>query len=363
MSPAQKKCRMQDTLYHHLIQPLLFALPAETAHAATLVALRAGLGGGPGVLHDTRLEQELWGLKFPNPIGMAAGFDKHGEVILPLFNLGFGAIELGSITPLAQPGNPRPRVFRDIAADAIINRYGFPSVGVDKFTERVRQLRALTPMPGILGINLGKNKAQTDPIADYLTGMQATYKIADYWVINVSSPNTPGLRDLQQRGVLTQLLAAAQNLRSNIAPEIPLILKISPDLSDENLADVVAVATAQGISGMIVGNTTTTRPGGLDPAFAAQTGGLSGKPLMNLSTRVLREVWRATSGKMPLIGTGGIHSADTAYAKIRAGASLIQLYTGLVYAGSGLIPALFTGLLERLRRDGFTHIREAIGQH
>lgn len=354
---------MQNALYRHVIQPLMFAFPAETAHQITLATLRARMVSGPGVLHDPKLEQELWGLKFYNPIGLAAGFDKHGEAILPLFNMGFGAVELGSVTPLPQPGNPRPRVFRDIAAAAVINRYGFPSIGMEKFSARVRRLRGLVPMPGILGINLGKNKTQNDPVADYLAGMRATHKIADYWVINISSPNTPGLRDLQQRGVLTELLSAAQNLRAEIAPNIPLILKIAPDLSDENLADVISVAAAQQISGMIISNTTITRPPGIDAAFAAQAGGLSGKPLMNLSTRVLREVWRATQGSIPLIGTGGIDSAETAYAKIRAGASLVQLYSGLVYAGPGLIPALFTGLLELLKRDGFDHISEAIGQH
>jgi len=353
---------MQNFLFQQALQPLLFALPAETAHLTTLAALRAGLAGGPGVLHDPRLEQEFWGLKFHNPIGMAAGFDKHAEAVRPLFKLGFGAVELGSVTPLAQSGNPRPRVFRDIAAGAVINRYGFPSVGAETFTARVKALRAAGPLPGVLGINLGKNKLQEDPIADYLSGMRATADIADYWVINISSPNTPGLRDLQHRAALTDLLAAAQNLRAEIAPQIPLLLKIAPDLTDEGMADIVSVATAQHISGLIISNTTLSRPGGLDADFAAQTGGLSGKPLLNLSTRILREVWRATNGAIPLIGVGGIDSAEAAYAKIRAGASLIQLYTGMIYAGPGLIPALFKGLLDLLARDGFSHIREAVGQ-
>jgi len=354
---------MKNLLFQQIMQPMLFAMSAEAAHQATIAALRLGLAAGPGVLSDPRLEQELWGIKFSNPIGMAAGFDKHAEVVSPLFKLGFGAVELGSVTPQAQPGNPRPRVFRDIAAGAVINRYGFPSVGVEKFTERVTRLRAQGPLPGVLGINLGKNKSQDDPVADYLTGMRATAQIADYWIINVSSPNTPGLRDLQQRGALTELLAAAQQLRTEIASHVPLLLKIAPDLTDEALADIVNTSLTQNISGLIISNTTITRPGGLDPAFAAQAGGLSGRPLMNLSTRVLREVWRASGGNIPLIGAGGIDSAETAYAKIRAGASLVQLYTGMIYAGPGLIPALFTGLLDLLARDGFGHLRDAVGQH
>lgn len=353
---------MKDFLFRQFIQPVLFAMPPEAAHQATIIATRLGLAGGEGVLTDPRLRQDLWGLTFPNPIGLAAGFDKHAECILPLFNMGFGAIELGSVTPLAQPGNDKPRVFRDIAAGAVINRYGFPSVGAEEFAKRVRRIRGLTPLPGILGINLGKNKNQDDPIADYLSGMRATHKVADYWVINVSSPNTPGLRDLQQRETLNELLTAAQNLQKEIAPHVPLLLKIAPDLTDEALADIVSVAMARNLQGMIVSNTTLSRPPGIDGIFAQEKGGLSGKPLMNLSTRMLREVRRATNGSIPLIGTGGIDSAETAYAKIRAGASLVQLYTGLVYAGPGLIPQLFQGLLDLMARDGFGHIREAVGQ-
>lgn len=360
-----QKCKMQsltDAFYHHILQPVMFAMPPEMAHKATLLGLRAGLGGGFGVLSDARLSQEIWGLRFPNPIGLAAGFDKHGEAILPLFNLGFGAVELGSVTPLPQAGNPKPRVFRDLASHAVINRYGFPSVGLDAFSARVRAVRGQALMPGILGINLGKNKDQADPIADYLAGMRATHKIADYWVINVSSPNTPGLRDLQQRAILSELLTATQALQTALAPQIPLLLKISPDLSDEHLADLTDVALAKNLQGMIVSNTTLARPGGISPDVAGQVGGLSGRPLMNPSTRVLREVYLATQGKIPLIGAGGIDNAVTAYAKIRSGASLIQLYTGMIYEGPGLIPAIFDGLLSLLKRDGFNSIKDAIGQ-
>ena len=354
--------QFQDLLYRHLVQPIMFAMPGELAHTATLLALRSGLVSGVGVLSDPRLAQEIWGLRFPNPIGLAAGMDKHAEAVLPLFNLGFGAIELGSVTPLAQPGNPKPRVFRDIAAQAMINRYGFPSVGVEKFAARLRRIRGATPMPGILGVNLGKNKNQDDPIADYLAGMRATHKYADYWVINVSSPNTPGLRNLQQRDVLEELLKATQALQAALAPHVPLILKVAPDLTDEALSDIAAVALNQNLQGMIVSNTTLSRPPGLDTEFTKEAGGLSGKPLTNLSTRVLREMRRATSGKVVLIGAGGVDSAETAYAKIRAGASLVQLYTGMVYAGPGLIPNVFHGLLNLLARDGFKSVQEAIGQ-
>jgi dihydroorotate dehydrogenase len=218
-------------------------------------------------------------------------------------------------------------------------------------------------MPGILGINLGKNKDQTDAIADYLAGMRATHKIADYWVINISSPNTPGIRDLQKRAALTELLTATQALQHALAPQVPLLLKIAPDLTDEELADIAAVALAQNLQGMIISNTSFSRPPGLSPDFASETGGLSGRPIMNMSTRVLREMRRATEGKVVLVGLGGVDSAETAYAKIRSGASLVQLYTGMVYAGPGLIPDMFHGLLRLLARDGFNSIQDAIGQH
>lgn len=348
--------------YEQIIQPLLFAMPAELAHRVTLLALQAGLADGEGVISDPRLSQEIWGLKFPNPIGLAAGFDKNAKAIFPIFNLGFGMVELGTVTPLPQPGNPKPRVFRDIASGAVINRYGFPSAGVEEFAARVRRIRAQAPLPGILGINLGKNKDQTDVIADYLAGMRATHKIADYWVINISSPNTPGLRDLQKKEALTELLAATQALQRALAPHVPLLLKISPDLTDEALADIATTSLAQNLQGMIISNTTTSRPPGISADFAAEAGGLSGKPLMNASTRVLREMRRATGGNVVLVGAGGVNSAETAYAKIRAGASLVQLYTGLVYGGPGLISTMVYGLLDLLARDGFPTLQDAIGK-
>lgn len=343
-----------------LIRPLLRALPAETAHRATVRALSLGLGGlacGRAAPDAASLGQTLWGRHFPNPIGVAAGFDKEAEVPDALLRLGVGFAEVGTVTPLPQPGNPRPRVFRLDEDGAVINRLGFNSGGLEPVLARLRARRR----SGIVGVNLGKNRDSADAVADYLDGVRRVGALADYFVINVSSPNTPGLRDLQRREALGDLLRRVVAVRNAAAPGTPLLVKIAPDLGATERADIAALAGPSGIDGIVVGNTTVTRPPGLRSAAAAEQGGLSGKPLFAPSTALLADMYRLTGGRIPLVGVGGVASAADAYAKVRAGASLVQLYTALIFAGPALIGRLKRGLAELLRYDGYSSIRDAIG--
>jgi len=341
-----------------IARPLLRVLPPEAAHRATLMALAAGLGGRAEATEEPLLRKRLWGLDFPNPIGIAAGFDKEARVPDAVLGLGFGFTEIGTVTPRPQPGNPRPRVFRLEADRALINRLGFNSGGLDGVIQR---LRARCGRAGIVGVNLGKNRDSTDPIADYADGVRRTAALADYLVINVSSPNTPGLRNLQAHAVLEELLGGVMAARAESGAAPPLLVKVAPDLDPEECADIAVVALATGIDGIIVSNTTVSRPAELVSPQASQAGGLSGAPLMEPSTKILGAIYRLTEGRLPLIGVGGVASAADAYAKIRAGASLIQLYTALVYNGPGLLDQIKSGLLELLRRDGFGNIAEAVG--
>jgi dihydroorotate dehydrogenase len=343
-----------------LIRPLLRALPAEAAHRLTLAGLACGCGGwfGGKVGPDPpNLGQVLWGREFPNPIGLAAGFDKDARAPDALLRLGFGFGETGTVTPRPQRGNPKPRVFRLHEDGAVINRLGFNSRGLEPTLARLRA----RPRKGIVGVNLGKNRDSPDPAADYLEGVRRVGALADYFVINVSSPNTPGLRDLQRREILDDLLQQAVSARDAAAPGTPLLVKIAPDLLPEERADIAALAVPGGIDGLLVANTTVARPPGLRSVHAAEPGGLSGRPLFAPSTALLAEIYQLTEGKIPLVGVGGIASAADAYAKIRAGASLVQLYTALVFEGPALIGRIKHGLDELLRRDGFTAIGEAIG--
>jgi dihydroorotate dehydrogenase len=281
-----------------------------------------------------------------------------------LLALGFGAVEVGTVTPRPQPGNPRPRCFRLPDQQGMINRYGFNSPGLAPVAERLtldRQRRR--KRPGVVGANIGCNKNSPDPVADYIAGFYELAPLADYLVINVSSPNTPGLRALQDRTPLTELLTRVLEVREDLCLKrtLPLLLKIAPDLASDDLAAVAEVSLDLGIDGLIVSNTTISRPGIDHLPVATEAGGLSGRPLFELSTRVLAEVYRLTGGRLPLIGVGGIASAEDAYAKIRAGASLIQLYTALVYQGPGLIRAIKTRLPELLAADGFTALAQAVG--
>jgi len=341
---------------YRLVRPLLWALPPETAHELTLRALAMGPAGAAPP-DPPSLAQTLWGRRFPNPLGLAAGFDKDARVPDAVLALGFGFTETGTVTPLPQPGNPKPRVFRLTQDEALINRLGFNSRGLDAAVARLAARRRR----GIVGVNLGKNRDSAEAGADYAEGVRRTAALADYLVVNVSSPNTPGLRDLQARGQLEALLDRVLDARRHSGAAPPLLVKIAPDLDPEQCADIAAAALAAGIDGIVVGNTTTARPRGLRSAAAGEAGGLSGRPLFARSTEVLAEMYRLTGGRLPLIGTGGVASAADAYAKIRAGASLVQVYTALVYHGPGLVGRIKRGLAALLARDGFADIAAAVG--
>ena len=341
-----------------LVRPLLRALPPETAHRLTVAALAAGLGGTATDPDPPTLRQHLWGRDFPNPIGIAAGFDKDAHAPAALLRLGFGFVEIGTVTPRPQPGNPKPRVFRLSVDRALINRMGFNSGGLDAALARLARRRRES---GVVGINIGKNRDSTDAVADYVEGVRRAAPLADYLVVNVSSPNTPGLRDLQARAVLAELLSAVLEARDGSGAPAPLLVKIAPDLSSDERADIATVALSTGIDGIIVSNTTVAPPPGLRGPAAGEAGGLSGRPLFEASTALLGDIYRLTEGKLPLIGVGGVASGADAYAKIRSGASLVQLYTALVFAGPALLGEIKNELAVLLRRDGFASVAEAVG--
>jgi len=342
-----------------LALPLLRALPPEAAHRTSILALRLW-PARQAAADPPALGVKLWGLSFPNPVGLAAGFDKHAEVPDAMLALGFGFVETGTVTPLPQPGNPKPRLFRLTRDRAVINRLGFNSEGLAVVAAR---LAARRRRGGIVGANIGKNRDSGDAAADYVAGVKALAPLADYLTVNVSSPNTPGLRDLQRKDVLIELIARLQDARAKATPRKPppLLLKIAPDLSPRERVGIAEAAVESGIDGLIVSNTTIARPKDLQSAGAQETGGLSGKPLFAPSTRLLAEMRRLTGGRVPLIGVGGIASGDDAYAKLRAGASLVQLYTALAYDGVGLVARIKRELAELLKRDGFRHAAEAVG--
>ncbi len=343
--------------------PLLRALPAEPAHDLTLRLLESGLAPAPRPAADPpSLAIDLWGCRFPNPVGLAAGFDKDARVPDAMLGFGFGFVETGTVTPLPQVGNVKPRLFRLPEDRAVINRFGFNNRGLDAYATRL-EARRQVGRPGIVGANVGKNKDQADAVADYAAGIERVAALADYLVVNVSSPNTPGLRDLQRREPLLALAQAVLAARARAVPvdPPPLLLKVAPDLSPDDRADVAYVALESGIDGLIIGNTTISRPPTLAGRHRAEAGGLSGRPLMALSTEVLSDLWRRTGGRVPLVGTGGIASGADAYAKIRAGASLVQLYTGLVYEGPGLVRRIKAELAALLARDGFARLADAVG--
>jgi dihydroorotate dehydrogenase len=344
-------------MVYRLIFPFLDRMEAERAHGLAVLALKLGLVPRDRETDPGLLRQSLFGLTFVNPIGIAAGFDKNGEVVAPLFRLGFGFVEIGSVTPRPQPGNPRPRLFRLTEDRAVINRMGFNNEGAAAMAAR---LQARAGARGVLGINLGKNKDQTDAAADYVAGVEMLGALADYLVINVSSPNTPGLRALQERAQLTELVGRVLAARAALSRKPPLLLKIAPDLMDEERADIAAVALETGLDGLIVSNTTIARPPLRSP-HADETGGLSGRPLFETSTALLREMYRRTEGRLPLIGVGGVASGADAYAKIRAGASLVQLYSALVFEGPGLVRRIKNELAALLKRDGFASVGAAVG--
>lgn len=345
-------------LFDTLARPILLSLDAENAHAATIAGLK--LAPIPRCApDDKRLAVEAFGLKFPNPLGMAAGFDKNGEVPDALLALGFGFAEVGTITPLPQPGNPRPRLFRLPADRGVVNRFGFNSEGADAV---LRRLRARRGRKGIVGVNVGANKEAADRIADYASGVTAFADVASYFTINISSPNTPGLRDLQQASQLDDLLARALAARDAAPSRKPLLLKIAPDLALENLDDIVRVARDRKVDGMIVSNTTVSRPQTLREAAAKEAGGLSGRPLFDLSTRMLAETYLRVEDQFPIVGVGGVDSAETAFAKIEAGATLLQVYSALVFEGIGLVSRIKSGLVGRMAREKLNSLAPAVGR-
>ncbi len=343
-----------------LARPFLFWLDPERAHDLTIKAVQL-LPSGPLPKDDPRLAMDAFGLSFSNPIGLAAGFDKNARVPERMARLGFGFIEIGTVTPRPQAGNPRPRLFRLLADEAAINRFGFNNEGHEAVHARlIRHPCFAVP----LGINLGANKDATDRAADYVAGIAAFANVASYFSINVSSPNTPGLRDLQGAQALDDLLVRVLAARDKAAERHgrkPVLLKIAPDLSLHELDAIVVTAKAKQIDGLIVSNTTVTRPSSLYDEAQIETGGLSGKPLFDLSTRMLAEAYLRVESQFPLIGVGGINSAETAFAKIEAGATLIQLYTALVFHGPALIGKIKHGLLQTLAQKNYPRLADAIG--
>ncbi len=342
-----------------ILRPFIFWLDPERAHGLSLWALKSGCVPGPGPIKDKLLTQNLWGLEFPNPVGSAAGFDKDVEVPLQTLNLGFGFAEIGSVTPQPQTGNARPRLFRLTSDEAAINRNGFSSRGMAAAAQNLARLPA--ERPGPVGVNLGKNKETQDAAADYIAGVANLGPFADYLVVNVSSPNTPGLRALQGKEPLAKLLQAVKGAILRLDRSLPLLLKVAPDLTEDDKRDIAEVAISQGLDGLIATNTTVSRPDSLQDPEAAEIGGLSGRPLMTPSTAVLADLYRLTEGRLPIVGVGGVASAEDAYAKIRAGASLVQIYTAMVYEGPHVVININRGLVELLERDGHANIVEAIG--
>ena len=359
---------------YRLVRPLLFALPAETIHDfahAGLAPFEAVLErtGAPAVTSDPVLAQDLWGLHFPNPLGLAAGFDKNGALPHVWAALGFGFAEIGTVTAHAQPGNPPPRLFRLSDVDALINRLGFNNDGAEAVAAALRARLSHQPLAIPLGINLGKSRATPidEAIGDYRSSLAALYDCAGYVVVNVSSPNTPGLRDLQAEAQLAPLLRALQADNRRLAGDRgvtprPLLVKVAPDLNDDALAAIVDVATASAVDGLIATNTTVDRSAlPSDHPLGGEAGGLSGAPLRARSTAVVRRLFQLSHGRLPIIGVGGIFTAAHAYEKIRAGASLVQVYTGFVYEGPTMPRVLVRELRELVERDGHARLTDAVG--
>ena len=335
---------------------LMRRMDPEAAHGLALKALGMGLAPLPGPVSSDRLRTVLAGLELPNPVGLAAGFDKNATALAPLARAGFGFIEVGAATPRPQLGNPKPRLFRLAEDRAAINRFGFNNDGMEAIASRL----AARPKGAVVGLNLGANKDSADRSADFATVLACCGPHVDFATVNVSSPNTENLRDLQGKAALEALLRGVMEARATLRVAIPVFLKIAPDLEPSEIEDIAEVALSSGISGIIATNTTKSRAG-LQSAHRDEMGGLSGAPLFEMSTRVLAHLSRLTEGKLPLIGVGGVGSAEQAYAKIRAGASAVQLYTALVYGGLSLAAQIARGLDELLARDGFSTIAEAVG--
>lgn len=359
-------------IYKRLAKPMLFQMDPERAHhliiggmtmASAVPGALASLRAMYGVPRMPELEQEVCGLRFPHPVGLSAGLDKNGTAAEGFDAIGFGFVEVGTITPQPQPGNDKPRLFRLPEDEALINRMGFNNVGADKMAASLTRARMRVP----LFVNIGKNKSTPNELAheDYVKNIAKLYSVGDAFVVNVSSPNTPGLRNLQHgeemRKLLEQVVAERKRQsNSDARMEKPVFVKIAPDLTPEELEGTVEAVMASGVSGIIATNTTLSREG-LTHANAKEAGGMSGRPLKERSNEIIRSVYRLTDGRLPIIGSGGIFTADDAYEKIRAGASLVQVYTALVYEGPGLVRQLAEGLCDRLKRDGYANVAQAVG--
>lgn len=343
-----------------LAGPMLRMLDAERAHRLAVSALRWGLFPRPRQTADPLLAVHLWGRRFPNPIGLAAGFDKNAQVMDAMLRCGFGFVEVGTVTPRPQRGNPRPRLFRLPEDGAVVNRMGFNNQGLEKVVRRLTRRRQ-RGAPGLVGANIGPNRDADDPAVACAHAVAELAPLVDYLVVNVSSPNTPGLRALQRREPLAELLDRVREARDRVQPATPLLVKVAPDLTVGECEEIAHVVLERAIDGLIATNTTIARPVTLRGRHRAEAGGLSGRPLFDRSTEVLATFRRLTAGRVPLIGVGGVSSGSEAYAKIRAGATLVQLYTALVWQGPGLVGRIAADLAALLRRDGFASIMEAVG--
>jgi len=332
----------------------------ETAHNLAVTALEKGLVPKSKPFSSPRLRSTLAGLELPNPVGLAAGFDKHAQAVRGLCDAGFGYIEVGGVTPKPQSGNPKPRVFRLREDNGVINRYGLNSEGAKAVATRLAAVRAKGPLPVPVGLNLGANKTSDDRAADYAEVLRICGPHVDYATINVSSPNTEGLRDLQGKAALWGVLTGVLEARTALPRHVPIFVKIAPDMSEEDLQDIADVARESALDGIVATNTTVARDG-LQSRYGSETGGLSGRPVFERSTEVLATLYRLTEGKIPLIGVGGIEDAETAYAKICAGASALQLYSALTWKGLSLVNRIAEGLEMRLAADGYDSITDAVG--
>ena len=351
---------MTDRVFQ-LARPFLYALDPERTNELTLRLLEAGCYERSSSEDDPRLGMSVWGFKLSNPLAVAAGFDKDARVTDAVLGMGFGYTEVGTITPKPQSGNPRPRVFRLINDRAVINRMGFNNAGHAAALERL----ARRTSSGVVGVNIGANKDATDRAADYVAGIRCFYDVASYFTINISSPNTPGLRDLQAPSALDDLLARVLGARAELVaagkPQRPIVVKLAPDIAEADVESIAAVLTARGVDGIAVGNTTLARTGVGDVGLAKEAGGVSGRPLFHRSTVMLARVHRATGGCIPLIGIGGIDSAAAAIAKVEAGATLLQMYTGLVFEGPGLIGQIKEGLVRYAGERNLARVADAAG--
>ncbi len=350
------------------VRPAIFKIDPETTHKLTIKALKTGLIRPCSVVKSPALEQDIFNLKFLNPVGISAGFDKNAEAIAPALKVGFGCTEVGTVTPKPQSGNPRPRIFRDVESGSVINRMGFPNGGLRVFKPNIEKFMANPDRPqGVVGINIGMNKEQLNPAEDYCALIRELAPLADYMTVNISSPNTPGLRDLQQKDILLDLISKMMATRQEVCGDISsgkapaFLIKLAPDLNEQQQEEIADTLMQSGVDGVILSNTTLDRPDYLPADFNAEKGGLSGAPVRDKSTAIIHNFYKLTKGELPIIGVGGISNAEHAYEKIKSGASLVQLYTGMVYEGPEIANNINKGLIKLLEQDGLSSISDAIG--